>query len=98
MNIPSEVTKFGDIHINRKPCQLSLVRQKINEAQMMIPQLPSRDIDHLTFKLEQTVETNKRNVTGCTMLQDGRMVFSSYLSKRKLLVMKDGSVDFEINP
>ncbi|CAG2235311.1 unnamed protein product [Mytilus edulis] len=63
----------------------------------MVPMTPSHTIDDLKLTLIQTVKTMGAYITDCSVLPDGRMIFSNYVHGGQINVMKtDGSLDFTL--
>ncbi|CAG2251391.1 unnamed protein product [Mytilus edulis] len=59
--------------------------------------LPTRNIDNLTVTLQKRINTQSSNVRGCSLLPDGKMVFSCYEQKKLTIFKSDGSKEFLIN-
>ncbi|XP_052065988.1 centromere protein F-like isoform X1 [Mytilus californianus] len=93
--LASNVKIFGEIIKETEPSDIPFVRQKDKQAQLMIP-VPAKSIDALTLTLVQSINTYSEIVRGCTMLPDGRMVFTCYFPGYVTVVNQDGSKDFEI--
>ncbi|CAG2215931.1 unnamed protein product [Mytilus edulis] len=97
-HITSSVQKFGDITVSSNQCDLSILKRKDRQAQTMVAlSLPIRKIENLTLTFQKRIETELTSVCGCSMLPDGRMVFSCYAQDKILVLKTDGSKDFEIN-
>lgn len=62
----------------------------------MVP-LRSKHICNLTLTLYKAVNSESTNVHGCTLLPDGRTVFSCYEQQKVIVLEFDGSKDFEIS-
>ncbi|CAG2254824.1 unnamed protein product [Mytilus edulis] len=71
-----------------------VIKNKDKQAQLIIP--VAKSIDDLTLTLVQSINTYSQEVRGCTMLPDGRMVFTCYHPGYVTIVNQDGSKDFEI--
>ena len=94
--ITASVQKFGVINVIYDSCDFTIQKQKDRQAQIMVA-LPTRNINNLTLTLHKRIDTDLSNVRGCSILPDGRMVFSSF-SEKKISVLKSvGSTDFEIS-
>ena len=98
LTFSSQVSKFGEIRIQKKPCKMSLKNIKEQEFQINIAEMFSQPIDQLTFHLEKTLNTKCGCVTGCTILKDGTVVVSNDMAcKGKIRVLhRNSSVDFDI--
>ncbi|XP_052089864.1 uncharacterized protein LOC127726526 [Mytilus californianus] len=88
--------KFGEINVSSDLCNLSIQKRKHKQAQIMVA-LPTRNIDNLTLTLQKRINTGLSEVAGCSMLPDGRMVFSCIRQNKVRVLKSDGSKDFEIN-
>ncbi|CAG2207520.1 unnamed protein product [Mytilus edulis] len=94
-NFSIDIKSFGEIIVDYEPTKLILSRQKDQQAQQMIA-VPVKSIDNLTLTLRQTVITHATNVRGCTIIPDGRMMFTSYYQHKVIAINNDGSKDFEM--
>ncbi|XP_063399376.1 uncharacterized protein LOC134684012 [Mytilus trossulus] len=92
------VKVFGKIVNDTRPSDIPFVRHDDKQAQLIIP-VTAKSIDDLTLTLVQSINTYSEDVRGCTMLPDGRMVFTCYsYPEGYLTVIKpDGRKDFKIN-
>ncbi|CAG2226156.1 unnamed protein product [Mytilus edulis] len=71
-------------------------RQKHQQAQHMIAVPVPKSIDNLTLTLRQTVNTDAHKVRGCTILPDGRMMFTCFKRHKVIAINNDGTKDFEM--
>ncbi|XP_052089884.1 E3 ubiquitin-protein ligase TRIM33-like [Mytilus californianus] len=94
--LTASIQKFGEMNISSDPCGLSVQKRKNSQAQIMVA-LPTRIIDNLTVTLQKRITTEVSNVRGCSILPDGRMVFSSFSEKKVSVLKSDGLIDFEIS-
>ncbi|XP_052089888.1 uncharacterized protein LOC127726539 [Mytilus californianus] len=94
-DITTIVQKFGEVSVSSDPCDVSIQNQKDRQAQIMVA-LPTGNIDNLTLTLQKRIDTELSNIRGCSMLPDGRMVFSCYAKDIIRVLKSDGSTDFEI--
>ncbi|CAC5379973.1 unnamed protein product [Mytilus coruscus] len=94
--IAAIVEKFGDINVSSDPCDLAIQKRKDRQAQIMLA-LPTRTIDNLTLTLQKRINTGLSEVRGCSMLPDGRMVFSCYHQNKVKVLNSDRSTYFEMN-
>ncbi|XP_063396963.1 uncharacterized protein LOC134681318 [Mytilus trossulus] len=90
------LNKMGTIILDSSTSDITLTSRKNKQVQIMVPMTPVATIDDLKLTLKQIVKTIGGSVTGCSVLPDGRMIFSCY-SSHKIYVMKtDGSLDFTL--
>ena len=75
-NLATSIQSFGEVVVESTPCELTLIRKKDKQAQIMVADLPPMSVDNIHLKLKQKVNTKGENMTGCSLLPDGRMVFS----------------------
>ena len=90
-HIITSIEKFGEVVVESSHCEVSFVRRRDKQAQMIVADLPP--IDGIQLNLKQTINVgrqgisrlvdtirnwirNEQNITGCSFLPDGRMVFS----------------------
>ncbi|XP_063402619.1 uncharacterized protein LOC134686784 [Mytilus trossulus] len=94
--ITASVQKLGEINVNCEPCNLSIKKRKQKQAQIMVA-IPTKNIDNLTLTLLKRINTELSKVRACSLLPDGRMVFSCYEKDKTIVFKADGSKDIEIN-
>jgi uncharacterized protein YigE (DUF2233 family) len=71
-------------------------RRKHKQAQMMIAELsPPMLVANIQLNLKQKINIKVTNITGCSLLPDGRMVFSCYNSDTVRFINKEGVVLFK---
>ena len=75
-NLTTSIQSFGEVVIESTPCELTLIRKKDKQAQIMVADLPPMSVDNIQLNLKQKVHTKGKNMTGCSLLPDGRMIFS----------------------
>jgi len=91
--IATSIQKFGEVVVELKPCEMIFVRKKHKQAQMMVAELsPSMSVENIQLKLKKKINTKGRNIRGCSLLPDGRMVLANTLS----FINKDGVEIFQI--
>jgi hypothetical protein len=61
-NIITSIEKFGEVVIESKPCELSFVRRKDKQAQMMVSDL--LPIDDLQLNLKQKINVGRQGKRG----------------------------------
>ncbi|XP_071137277.1 uncharacterized protein [Mytilus edulis] len=94
--ITASLQKFGEVGVSSDPCDVSLQKQKNRQAQIMVA-LTTRNIDNLNLTFKKRLNTDLSNVQGCSLLPDGRIVFSCYKQDKIRVLKSDGSKDFEIS-
>jgi hypothetical protein len=76
-NITTSIQKFAEVAVEAKPCEMVFVRSKDKQAQMMVAELsPPMSVENIQLNLKQKINTKERNIRGCSLLPDGRMVFA----------------------
>jgi hypothetical protein len=76
---------------------MTFVRQKDKQAQMMVSALsPPVSVENIQLNLKQKINIKGTNITGCSLLPDGRMVFSCYSSDIVRFINKEGIELFQI--
>jgi hypothetical protein len=75
--ITTNIQKFGEVVVESKLCELTFVRKKEKQAQMMVADLtPPMSVENIQLNLKQKINTKGRGITGCSLLPVGRMVIS----------------------
>ena len=88
---------LGEVVIESKPSGLTFVRKKDKQAQMMVAELsPPRSLKNIQLNLKQKINTKGTDIRGCSLLPDGRMVFSCYSSDTVRYINKEGVELFQI--
>ncbi|XP_052065209.1 uncharacterized protein LOC127705001 [Mytilus californianus] len=95
-DLVNRIKNFGEVKIEKKPCDVVLTRRKDKQAQIMLLHISSRSVDNINLKLLQTINTTGKNITGCCMLPDGKMAFLSYFGGAVRVFNLDGTNDFEL--
>ncbi|XP_052064015.1 uncharacterized protein LOC127704156 [Mytilus californianus] len=95
-NVIKDITSFGKIIIETKPYDVVLTHKKNKQAQTMVPRVLSRSIVNVSLKLHKTINTMGKDITGCCMLLDGRMVFADKENNAVRVLNNDGSNDFQM--
>ena len=75
-NLTTSIQSFGEVVVESTPCELTLIRKKDKQAQIMVADLPPMSVDNIQLNLKQKVHTKGENIRGCSLLPDGRMIFS----------------------
>ena len=95
-NIITSIGKVGEVVVESKPCEFTFVRKKYKQAQMMVDDLQPMSVEHIQLTLKQRVITKVERGTGCSLLPDGRMVFSCLDTDTVSFINKDGAELFQI--
>jgi DNA-binding beta-propeller fold protein YncE len=96
-NITTNIQTFGEVVVESKPCEMYLVRKKDKQAQMMVAELsPPISVDNIQLKLKQKINIKGNTITGCSLLSDGRMVFSCFNTNTVSFINKEGVELFQI--
>jgi DNA-binding beta-propeller fold protein YncE len=96
-NITTSIQKFAEVVVEAKPCKMFFSRRKDKQAQMMIAELsPPMLAENIQLNLKQKINTKGRDITGCSLLPGGRMVFSCYNSSIVAFINKEGIKSFQI--
>jgi hypothetical protein len=89
-NITTSIQKFAEVVVESKPCEMVVVRRKDKEAQMMVAELsPPMSVENIQLNLKQKINTNVTAIRGCSLLPDGRMVFSCIGSSTVRFINKE---------
>ncbi|XP_052075684.1 uncharacterized protein LOC127713096 [Mytilus californianus] len=97
-SLPTILNKMGTIILDTRSSDITLTRHKNKQAQIIVPITYVLTIDDLKLTLRQTVKTIGKDITGCSLLPDGRMIFSCYTSNKIYVIKNDGSLDFTLQP
>jgi len=97
-NITINIQKFAELGVESKPCEMNVVRKKDKQAQIMVAELsPPMSVENIQLNLKQKINIKGREITGCSLLPDGRMVFSCYSSSTVRFINKEGVESFQIS-
>ena len=95
--IATGIQKFGELVLETKPCELVFVRIKNRQAQMMVAGLsPPMSVENIQLNLKQKLNIKGRNIRGCSLLPDGRMVLSCRGTNTISFINKEGVELFQI--
>jgi DNA-binding beta-propeller fold protein YncE len=73
------------------------VRRKDKQAQKMVAELsPPMSVENVQLNLKQKIKIKETNIRGCSLLPDGRMVFSCNCSDTVRFINKEGVELFKI--
>ena len=94
--IATSIQKFGDVVVESKPCELTFVRKKDKQAQMMVADLSAPiSIDNIQMTLKQKINIKGSGIRGCSLLPDGTMVLSCYSSNTVTCSNTNGVESFQ---
>lgn len=86
-DITRNIKTFGTIRSKKVSASMKLIRKKDTQAQII--GLSPKSIHDIKTKLLQRIDIESKNIMGCDILADGRMVFSSYNTFRNVIVITD---------
>ena len=95
-NLTTSIQSFGEVVVESTPCELTLIRKKDKQAQIMVADLPPMSVDNIHLNLTQKINTKGEKMTGCSLLPDGRMVFSCYKKDILTFLNKEGVELFQM--
>ena len=96
-NITTSIQKFAEVMVEAKPCEMVFVRRKDKQAQMTVAELsPPMSVENIQLNLKQKINTKGSSISGCSLLPDGRMVFSCYITDTVRFINKEGIELFQI--
>ena len=96
-NIAISIQRFAEVVVEAKPCEMVFVRSKDKQAQMMVAELsPPMSVENIQLNLKQKINTKGRDIRGCSLLPNGRMVFSCNSSHTVRFINKEGVELFQI--
>ena len=94
--ITTDVHCFGEVTTSITPCDITLVRRKDKQVQMMVAGVPARSISNICLKLKHNLTTGGNQITGCSILTGGKMAFINYDPAYLLILNANGSKDCKI--
>ncbi len=96
--IATSIQMFGEVVVESKPCELTFVRKKEKQAQILLADLsPTISFDNIQLKLKQKIKTKGKIIRGCSFLPGGRMVLSCYDNDIVSFINKEGVNLFKID-
>ena len=95
-NIITSIETFGEVVVESKPCELSLVRRIDKQAQMMVAELEPMSVNNIRLNLKQKISIKGEDIRGCSLLPDGRMVFSCCNTNTVSFINTEGVELFQI--
>lgn len=85
--IIQNIHQFGIVQVHKKVCQISLIRQKDKQLQLVRFARPlTKSINDIKIKLFKRINTNCTYVRGCEILSDGKMLFNEYTGNGHVVV------------
>ena len=97
LSLLNNVNRFGKIIIETKSSEVDIVAYKQNQAQQRVVSIPVRSVNDVMLKLKQRITTDRRNVEGCCIMSNGKMVFTILSPGEVIILHKDGSMEFKID-
>jgi hypothetical protein len=94
--LTTDVNCFGEMTTSITPCDITLVRRKDKQAQMMVAGVPARSISNICLKLKHQLTTGGNDITGCTILNGGKTTFINYNPAVLIILNVDGSLELSI--
>ena len=76
--LTTDVHCFGEVTTSITPCDITLVRRKDKQAQMMVAGVPARYISNICLKLRHQLTTGGNDITSCSILTGGQIAFIDY--------------------
>ena len=96
-SIVTSIQKYAEVVVESKHCEMVFVGRKDKQTQMMVAELsPPNSVENIKLNLKQKIHTKGKNITGCSLLPDGRMVFSCYSSNTVRFINKEGIESFQL--
>jgi hypothetical protein len=93
----TDVHCFGEVTTSITPCDITLVKRKDTQAQMMVAGIPARSISNICLKLKHQLTTGSNDITRCSILTSGNMAFIDYDMVFLLILNVDGSQERKIS-
>jgi DNA-binding beta-propeller fold protein YncE len=95
-NLTTSIQSFGEVVVESKPFELTLVRKKFKQAHIMVADRQHMSVENIHLNLKQIVNTKGEDMSGCSLLPDGRMVFSCYRKDIVTFLNEEGVKLFQI--
>ena len=96
--IINSIQQFGEVVVESTPCELTFARKKDKQAQIMVADISaSMTVDNIQLKLKQKINTKGSSIRGCSLLPEGRMVFSCNSSDNVRFINTEGVELFQIS-
>ena len=95
--ITTSIQKFGEVVVKSMPSEMTFVRKKDKQAQMMVADLSlPMSVENIQLKLKQKINIKGSMMRGCSLLPDDRMVLSCYGTDTVSFINKEGVDLFKI--
>ena len=95
--ITTSIQKLGEVVVESMPCELTFVRKKDKQVQMMVAGLsPPMSVDNIQLKLKQKINIKGNLIKGCSLLPHGRIVLSCIDTNTVSFINKEGVELFQI--
>ena len=95
--LTTDVHCFGEVTTSITPCDITLVRRKDKQAQMMVAGVPARSFSNTYLRLKRQLTTGGNDITGCSILTEGKMAFIDFDPAFLLILNVDGSQERKIS-
>jgi len=95
--LTTDVHNYGEVTTSITPCDITLVRRKGKQAQIMVAGGTSRTIGNICLRLKHHLTTGGNQITGCSILTGGKMAFINYYPVYLLILNADGSTERKIS-
>ena len=89
--LTTDVHCFGEVTTSITPCDITLVRRKAKQAQMIVAGVPARSLSNICLQLKHQLTTGGIDITSCSILTGGKMAFIDYNPAFLLMLNVDGS-------
>jgi hypothetical protein len=89
--LTTDVHCFGEVITSITPCDITLVRRKDKQAQIMVAGVPARSISNICLKLKHQLTISCSDITSCSILSGVKMAFINYDQAFLQILKVDGS-------
>ena len=94
--LTTDVHCFGEVTTFITPCDITLVRRKDKQAQMIVACVPARSISNICLKRKHQLTTGGNDISSCFILTGGKMAFINYDPAFLQILNVDGSQECNI--
>jgi WD40 repeat protein len=95
--ITTSVQRFGEVVVESKPCEMVFIKKRDKQAQVMVAELsPQLSVENIQLNLIKKIKIKGKDIRGCSLLPDGRKVFSCSSTNTASFINKDGDELFQI--
>ncbi|CAC5423037.1 unnamed protein product [Mytilus coruscus] len=95
--ITASMPYIGKVGVDYSPSQVSIMKKKEKQAQMMANKATTKSIGKIALKVQKKITACGKGVTGCTLLPHGKMAFANEMERNVKIVKSEGSLDFNID-